>query len=148
MNLEHLRLGFDQKNVLLVRIDPRLAGYKPENVGALYRQLLDQLKDLPGVRAATLAHYSPLSGSKSTNKINIEGYALPSNEHPKAETIFVGPNYPDVLGIPLMLGRAIGLEDTPASPKVAMVNEAFVRHFLPNQNPIGHRFSFRSRARL
>ena len=41
-----------------------------------------------------------------------------------------------------MLGRAIGFEDTPASPKVAMVNQAFVRHFFPNQNPIGHRFSF------
>ncbi len=145
LNLERLPLGFDSRNVLLARIDPRFAGYKPENVGALYRQLLDRLNELPGVRAATIAYYSPLSGSKSTTGIEVEGYALQSGEHPKAETIEVCANYPKVLGIPLLLGRAIGFEDTAASPKVAMVNETFVRHFFPNQDPIGHRFSFGSR---
>jgi len=146
LNLEHLPLGFDSKNVLLARIDPRLAGYKPENAGALYRQLLDRLNELPGVRAATIAYYSPLSGSKSTNGINVEGFARRSGEHLEAETIFVCANYPKVLGIPLILGRVIGFEDTPASPKVAMVNETFVRHFFPNQDPIGRRFDISGRG--
>ncbi len=140
LNLEHLPLGFDPENVLLARINPALAGYTPENAGALYKKLLDRMNSLPGVRAATIAKYSPLSGSKSTNRITVQGYSPHSGEHPSAEVIFVGPDYPEVLGIPLLLGRKIGLQDTPGSPKVAMVNEAFVRHFFPDENPIGHRF--------
>jgi predicted permease len=45
------------------------------------------------------------------------------------------------MGIPLLLGRSIGPRDTPASPAVAVVSESFVNEFLPNQNPIGCRFS-------
>ena len=135
LNLEHLPLGFDPENVLLARINPPLAGYTPGNVGALYKTLLGRVNALPGVRAATIAKYSPLSGYKSTNRISVQGYSGHSGEHQSAEVIFVGPDYPEVLGIPLLLGRKIGLQDTPASSKVAMVNEAFVRHYFPNENP-------------
>jgi predicted permease len=140
LNLEHLPLGFDPENVVLARLNPALAGYTPENVGALYKKIIDRVNALPGVRAATIAKYSPLSGSKSTDRITVQGYSPHSGDHLSAEVIFVGPAYPEVLGIPLLLGREIGLQDTPASSKVAMVNEAFVHHYFPNENPIGHRF--------
>jgi predicted permease len=140
LNLEHLPLGFDPGNVVLERINPILAGYTPENIGLLYGKVLDRLKALPGVQTATIAKYGPLGGSKSTNGITVQGYEAHSGEHYSAEVIFVGPEYPEVLGIPLLAGREIGLQDTPGSPKVAMVNEAFVRHFFPNENPIGHHF--------
>jgi predicted permease len=140
LNLEHLPLGFDPENVVLARLNPTLAGYTPEDVGALYKKILDRVNVIPGVRAATIAKYSPLSGSKSTDRITVQGYSPHSGEHLSTEVIFVGPDYPEVLGIPLLLGRKIDLQDTPASAKVAMVNEAFVRHFFPNENPIGHRF--------
>jgi len=142
LNLQRLPLGFDSSNVLLARINPKFAGYTPQNVAALYRGLLDRLNSLPGVSAATIAKYSPLSGAKSTNDMNIPGYSLPSGEKLEVETIFVASNYPKVLGIPLVLGREIGLQDTPASPKVAMVNESLVHHYFPNQDPIGRTFSF------
>ncbi|HEV3219072.1 MAG TPA: ABC transporter permease [Candidatus Acidoferrales bacterium] len=140
LNLEHLPLGFEPENVLMARINPPLAGYTPENVDALYKNLLDRINALPGIRAATIAKYSPLSGAKSTNGISVQGYSPHSGEHQSAEVIFVGPEYPEVLGIPLPVGREIGLQDKPGSSKVAMVNEAFVRHYFPNENPIGHRF--------
>jgi FtsX-like permease family protein len=63
LNLEKQPLGFDQSRVLLAGISTRMANYKPENVGELYRNLYARLSALPGVRAATLAHYSPMSGS-------------------------------------------------------------------------------------
>jgi predicted permease len=140
LNLEHLPLGFDPENVVLARLNPTLARYTPENVGALYKKILDRVNALPGVRAATIARYSPLSGSKSTDRITVQGYSPHSGEHLSTEVIYVGPDYPEVLGIPLLLGREIGPQDTPASSKVAMVNEAFVHHYFPNENPIGHRF--------
>jgi predicted permease len=142
LNLERLPLGFDPEDVTLVRMNPTLAGYAPENVGALYKRLLAGIDAVPGVRAATIAKYSPLSGSKSTNGITVQGYASHSGSRSEAEVIFVGPDYPEVLGIPLLFGREINLQDTIGSQKVAMVNEAFVRHYFPSENPIGHRFGF------
>ena len=72
----------------------------------------------------------------------MQGYEPKENENTGAQTVFVGPDYPHALGMQLLLGREITLQDTAGTPKVAMVNEAFVRHFFPNQNPIGHRFGF------
>ena len=142
LKLEGVPLGFDQSNVLLARISPRLAGYKPAEVGALYRKLYERLKTMPGVEYVTLASYSPLGGSNSTSTISIEGYVPKPNQNPSTQTIFVGPDYPQALGMKLLAGRAINLQDTPGGQKVAMVNEAFARRYFGNQNPVGHRFDF------
>src|SRR4029077_1051754 len=103
---------FNQENVVLARINPRLAGYKPAEVGALYRKLYDRLHALPGVQSATLASYSPLGGSNSTSSITVQGYEQKQNENTEAQMIFVGPDYPQTLGMPVILGRGIGLQDT------------------------------------
>ena len=58
--LEHQNLGFNRNNVLLVRTDPRLAGYRPAELFALYRQIHDRLNALPGVLSASIARYSSL----------------------------------------------------------------------------------------
>jgi len=142
LNLEHQPLGFNQENVVIARINPRLAGYKPADVGVLYRKLYDRLHALPGVQAATIASYSPLGGSNSSSSLTVQGYEQKQNENTEAQMIFVAPDYPQTLGMTLLLGREIGLQDTLAAGKVAMVNEAFVRHYFPHENPIGHRFTF------
>ena len=50
--------------------------------------------------------------------------------------------YAETLGAPLLLGREIGLQDTPASTKVAVVNKAFADYYFAGQNPIGRRITF------
>jgi predicted permease len=145
LNLQQQPLGFDADHVLLVRLNPRLASYTPEAVGSLYRQLYDRLNAVSGVRSATLASYSPLSGSTSQSSATVEGYTPAPGEHVALETIFVGPSYPDALGIPLVQGRAIGLQDGATAPLVAMVNEAFGRHYVPGASAIGHRFTYDER---
>ena len=142
LNLENQPLGFDQENVVLAGVNPRLAGYKPTEVPALYRKLYDRLHALPGVQSATIASYSPLGGSNSTSTLSVQGYEAKESENTGAQTVFVGPDYPHALGMQLLLGREITLQDVAGAAKVAMVNEAFVRHFFPNQNPIGQRFGF------
>jgi macrolide transport system ATP-binding/permease protein len=139
--LERQPLGFEQEHVLLARVNPRLAGYTPPNVAALYRKLFDRLNALPGV-VATIARYSPLSGSISRNSGNVTGYTPKPGEDVEFETIQVAPLYPDALGMRLVDGRAIGLQDGPGTPKVAMVNEAFAVRFFAGQSAIGHRFGF------
>jgi macrolide transport system ATP-binding/permease protein len=142
LNLEHQPLGFDQDNVLLASINPRIAGYKPTEVAALYRKLIERLNVLPGVRVATIARFSPFSGHVSASNVNVEGYSPRQDESMSVSDVLVGPAYPRTLGIPLLLGREIDLRDTEGSAKVAMVNEAFVRHYFPAENPVGHRFGY------
>lgn len=143
LNLEHQPLGFDQDNVLIASINPRIAGYKPTNVSALYRKLLERLNVLPGVRVATIARFSPFSGHVSASNVDdVEGYSPRQDESMSVSDVLVGPAYSRTLGIPLLLGREIDLRDTEGSAKVAMVNEAFVRHYFPVENPIGHRFGY------
>jgi predicted lysophospholipase L1 biosynthesis ABC-type transport system permease subunit len=62
----------------------------------------------------------------------------PTNRRLRLEAVEVGPNYPQTIGIPLVSGRSIGIEDTMGAPLVAMVNEAFVHQFFPTSNPLGH----------
>jgi predicted permease len=138
LKLQHEDVGFDRENVLLVGVDSRLAGYKPAELSTLYGQLLDRLTSTPGVRSVTMATYSPMSGTNRSSTINVRGYTPQPGENLDVDDLLVGPNYSATLGVPILRGREIGLRDTPASQKVAVVNEAFVEHYFKGQNPIGH----------
>ena len=142
LKLEHEDLGFNGENVLLVDIDPRLAGYKPKELSGLYRQLLDRLGTLPGVRSTSIATYSPMSGSGRTSNISVQGYLPEPGDEMDVSNMLIGPSYCQTLGLPLLLGREIGMQDTPASAKVAVVNEAFAKTFFHGENPVGRRFGF------
>jgi predicted permease len=139
-NLQQQALGFDRDRVLLARINPRLAGYKPSDVGVLYRKLYDRLRALPGVTNATLASYSPFSGATSKETVTVEGYTPKPGENVETENIYVAPSYAETLGIRLVAGRTIGPADGAGAPLVAMVNEAFVRRYLPGANALGRHF--------
>ncbi len=140
IKLEHERIGFNKENVLLLSINSRMTGYKPPQLTAVYTQMLDRVGNMPGVRSATLASYSPLSGVSRTSNISIQGYTPDAGEDMDVSQMLIGPDYCETLGLPLLAGREIGPQDTPASPRVAVVNEAFARSFFPGENPIGRRF--------
>ena len=146
LNLERRPLGFDQDRVLLMRLNPRLAGYTPATVASADRSIYDRVSTLPGIRSVTLARYSPLSGSSSVTSGNVEGYALKPGERVEFETIQVGPAYPETLGMRLMEGRSLGVRDAMGAANVAMVNEAFVRHFFPDGHGVRRRFGFNNDA--
>lgn len=142
MKLQEEDVGFNRDNVLLVGIDPRLGGYKPTALSALYRQVLDRLKQVPGVHSATIATFSPISGNGRNSTVTVRGYTPRPGENMDVDDILVGPDYGATLGIPLLLGREIDIRDTPANQKIAVVNQSFARHFFHGENSIGRRFYF------
>jgi predicted permease len=146
MKLQHEDLGFDRDNVLLATVDMRLAGYKPAQLSTVYRQLYDHLSALPNVRAVTLASYSPLSGSSTTSSITVRGYTPSPGERMIVSDILIGPDYGQTLGVPLLMGRDVGLQDTPATTRVAIVNQAFAQSFFHDQSPIGRRITFEEKS--
>jgi predicted permease len=142
MKLQEEDVGFNRDNVLLVGIDPRLGGYKPKELSALYRQLLDRVGELPGVKSATIATFAPIAGTGRSSTITIRGYTPGTGEDMDVNDILVGPGYCETLGVPLLLGREINIRDTPASQKIAVVNQSFAQYYFHGENPIGRRFFF------
>src|SRR6266404_1086831 len=142
LKLEKENLGFNRENVLLVNVDPRLGGYKPAELNTLYQELFDRLSVVPTVRSVTMATYSPMSGRSSTRNIAIQGYTPQPGEDIIVQTLLVGPNYCETLGVPLLQGREPGPRDTAASSPVAVVNKALVDRYFKSENPIGHTFFF------
>ena len=142
LKLQQEDLGFNRDNVFLTSVDTRLAGYKPAELTSLYRQLYERLSALPNVRSVTLASTSPMSGSSTNSSVLVRGYTPKPGEDMVVADMLIGPNYSETLGLPLLLGRDIGLQDTPASTKVAVVNQVFAQSYFPGQNPIGRRITF------
>ena len=135
MKLQEEKVGFNRDNVLLVGIDPRLGGYKPTELTSLYRQLLDRLGTLPGVKSATIATYAPMSGTGRNSTITVRGYTPKPGENMDVADMLIGPGYCETLGVPLLSGREIGVRDTPAAQKIAVVNQSFAQHFFHGENP-------------
>jgi predicted permease len=142
-NLEKQNLGFRPEHVLLVRINPELAGYKSQQLSGLYRQLLDRIGALPGVRSASIGTTSPMSGGATAAGISIEGEA-PRPAENKSELVAVGPQYFETEGMRIVAGRGISSRDTATSPPIAVVNQAFARHFLSKESSVGRRFGLGS----
>jgi predicted permease len=142
VNLARTDLGFSREGVVLVDIDARISGLATSEMSDYYRRLLDRVEAVPGVGAATVATFSPMSGSQRTSNITIAGYTPASGDDMIVGVNLVGPGYVGVLGLPLVAGREFDRRDTPAGPPVALVNQTFVRSFFPDGNALGRRLGF------
>jgi predicted permease len=140
-NLMTQELGFEQEQVLIVGMDPRAGGYTPDQMNSLNRLLLERLEAVPGVRSVSYEHTSPLSGSESSGPISVGGMPPRPHEDMGLHRNSVGPHYFETMGIPILLGRGIEPGDRENTLRVAVVNQAMVKKFLPGVNPIGKKFS-------
>jgi predicted permease len=143
-HLRHADVGFDTRNLLVVRITPRLSGYDPARTIELYRTLLDRFAAIPGIRGVAVLQPALLSNSVSTTNIFVEGqttgrFNRDSRDH-EIHRLIVSPSFFQVLGIPVLRGRGLTDRDDAAAPKVAVINETAARTYFPGQDPIGKRF--------
>jgi len=140
-NLEHQDFGFETRDHYLASIDPRSAGFKPEQLDQLYRRILDRLQRIPGAKAVTAATYAPMSGDSWNEGIFVQGKPAPHAQDDYGATwTRVTPGFFDALDNRMVTGRPITEQDTANSPRVAVVNEAFARKFFKGENPIGKHF--------
>ncbi len=140
-NLEHQDLGFVSQNRISVSINPPLPTYTPERLDALYRQIEDRLVQLPNVQKASLALYSPLSGDNWGEMVAVEGRGDPKPSEENASSWDrVSRQYFSTIGQNVVRGRDFSDSDRTGSRAVAIVNQAFVRQFFKNEDPIGKHF--------
>ena len=143
LSLNHLRhqsFGFETPHRYILQIDSQSTGYKPEQLSAFYRQLHDALSAIPGVANVAYSIYSPLSGHNWNTQVEIEGQSYPPGAEPGASWNRISPAYFDTIRTRLLQGRRFAEQDDATSPRVAIVNEAFVKQLLHGKNPIGLHF--------
>ena len=138
-NLQNQSFGYNPSGRMIAHVNASLNGYAPEKIGAIYTDLERELKQLPGVRNASLSLYSPMSGNNWQTGVWIEAHPdhafSPSWDR-------VTASFFDTIGASIVAGRKFDARDMPDSTHVAIVNQAFAAKAFPNENPLGKRFGF------
>jgi predicted permease len=140
-NLQHADLGFPADRLLLVRVDLREAGYDATQRDGLIRTLHEEMRRIPGVRAASYSQLGVFSGGESSSSVDVEGYTPKGEADRESARDAVGPGYFTALGAPITLGRDFLDSDRAGAPRVCVINEAFARRFFENRNPVGMRIN-------
>jgi putative ABC transport system permease protein len=137
----------------LLRVDP---GFKPENLLTLeyrlprnkyqqgeaqwnfHRQVVERIRDVPGVKSASLVRGLPFSGNGGDTEIILPDREIPpKGKEPRAMFNTAMPNYFETMGIPLIKGRLFNEQDQLNTPRVFLINQTLARRFWPDQDPIG-----------
>jgi predicted permease len=142
-NLQNQQFGFETPGRLIVRVNPALAGYTPERLAGLYRQLGERFSHLPGVLSASLALHTPFDNWNWNTSVRIAGRtpaADPDDDF--ANYDFVSAHYFETIGTRVLRGRGIDEHDTPDAHHVAVVTRALADRFFPNTDPIGQHLGF------
>ncbi len=137
--MHHIDVGFQPDHVLTLRVPLNDVKYKEQQQTEFYRSLLARLNHVPGIQFATVSRGVPFFGWSG------QGFVTQENPHPAladmpdANYLAIGPQYFNVLRIPLVKGRVFTEHDTDSALHVAIVNEALARKQWPRQDPIGKR---------
>jgi predicted permease len=143
-NLQSIQLGFNRQDLLLFQMNARQAGHQDPEIITFYAELHKRFAEIPGVRNASVSHY-PMVGSGTWG-----GPVVPLGQQDKGSTdiLQTGPDFFTTMQIPILSGRAFDARDQPASSPVAVVNEAYVRKYFGERNPLGEHITIRRRRDL
>jgi predicted permease len=121
--------GFDKNQVLLIRVDPRYASVPPDRRLPLYQELQQRLGAIPGVRSASFADITPVSGSDSNQVVHVEGYVPKSRKDMVVWTNSISAGFFASMETPFIAGRDFNEHDTLHAPLVAVINQSMASKF-------------------
>jgi predicted permease len=137
-NLNSADLGFDRNNVLLVRFDAFGTGHSREQLKTLTAELLGRIEAVPGVKAASMDMFPPISGGSGIN------FDFVINSGSGGATIargvyvnIVSPRYFATLDTPIIAGRDFASEDSTSTSRVIIVNQTFARRYFGSTAALG-----------
>ncbi len=141
VNLTRIDAGFNVERLLLVRLNIHAGRYANAHPAQFYERLQNSVVGLPGVQAATLIEFPLLANLGSTGSFSeFSGGSVNPPAKMQTRRLTVSETFFTTMGIPILQGRGLKATDTGDASKVVVVNESFVRNYLPNENPIGLKF--------
>ena len=144
LRLQRVNIGLNPKNVLTATLVlPRAKYTKDEQRTEFFKQLMERVRGLPGVEAASATGTLPLNGSTWGRGFTVEGYpVLSGGQTPSVQHTVVTPGYFRTMGISLLAGRDFNDADAKGAPDVTIIDERLARQYWPNESPIGKRVRF------
>ena len=136
-NVSRVDLGLKTEQLVTFSISPELNGYSPAQSIAFFERVEDALAAVPGVTSVSSSTVGLIGGSNWNSSLRVQGFEAGPDTNTTASFSFVGPDFFRTLGIPLIRGREFTRADAAGTPKVAVVNEAFVRKFNLGDHAIG-----------
>jgi putative ABC transport system permease protein len=139
--LSRVDLGFRSDHLLTFGLEPpKEEPYQAAHIISFYREVLERIDGVPGVVKAEAATGMPIQGTSFGMPFSIAGQSVSDpSTRPGAGFQMVTPDYYDTLGIQMVRGRGFTEQDSATAPRVAVVNETFVRRFLSGMDPLRQR---------
>ena len=133
--LQQVDPGFDATNVVSMNIALPTSKYRQQQVMIFYDQLIERVKNLPGVKSVAGINPLPLSNSNVSSRFVVEGAPFVAlADRPFAGVRVVTPDYFQTMSIPQLKGRSFTAQDRENTPNVIIVNEALASRYWPNQD--------------
>ena len=139
--LQSVNPGFNSSHLVTALLTlPKGRYTNAPQLTSFYEQLLERVKNTPGVEAASITMSLPPNLLELTNPFHIEGKPdVPGQPAPAVGEIPVGTDYFATLGIPLFRGRLFSDQDRSSATHVLVINENMARRYFPDQDPVGRR---------
>jgi predicted permease len=139
-HLSNVNPGFDTKNIIALKVGVSHSLTKtPSGTRVAYEQLIERIRQIPGVEAADFTTAIPLSGRGGYLPFWLDSHKPESLQGaPRLQPFLTGPDYLRTMGMQLLQGRFIGEGDTVKTPCVAVIDRDFARKFFADGKPIGH----------
>ena len=133
-------LGYESNRIVVAHPGASAVGYKGERMKQLAQELSARLSTIPGVRGVGYSRNGLLGGGETADAIIVPGFTAANRDDRQAREDSVAPDYFATVGIPILLGRGINAQDTATSTRVAVINQAMMKHFFHGENPLGRQF--------
>jgi putative ABC transport system permease protein len=144
--LQEVTTGVDTPGLLTVQLSPSGPRYADDvATRTFYRELLEGVRAIPGIDAASLSSTVPPGQGGFSENITIEG--APPGDEPVLLLPVVEAGYFRTASVPVLAGRAFSEADTAESPRVTVVSDTFARRYFPNQPAVGKRLQIGGRGR-
>ena len=144
LQAQRVDLGFRAEGAAALGTELGLIGYDEARAATFFARAADRVRAIPGVTSVSRAVRQPLAINYNRNTIFFPEKTLPGDRGTPISATWVDEHYFKTLNVPLVRGRDFTTADTPASARVAIVNEAFVQRYWPGQDPLGRRFRTRT----
>jgi predicted permease len=140
-NVSHVDLGLKPENIVMFSVSPELNAYSQERSQALFARMEETFGALPGVTGVTSGVVTLVDGSNWGTDVNVQGFQRGPDIDSNARFNMIGPDYFKLLGVPMLGGREFTHQDVMKAPKVAIVNETFLKKFKLGNDAVGKMMS-------
>jgi macrolide transport system ATP-binding/permease protein len=136
-NLQGVDAGFDPHDLLLVTVDPSLAGYHEPLLSNAYGELLSRMRQIPGVASVTMTSHSLVSPGIDDAGFTVPGRTPKPGEPRGVNLDLVASDFFETMRVPVVLGRGIMRQDGDTNYRVAVITESIAKQYFSGENSIG-----------